>query len=384
MNKIQNSTERDMTSESTKVAVYKASYDSIDQTVAEILKEFPIHWKGKRVLVKPNILSPNKPQKCVTTHPSVVGSVVSHLVKKGAKVMVGDNPGVFGYGMSDRAARISGILDAAQGRFIHLGRKPVRFPLKSRYLDHVMLSGDVLDADIVVNLPKLKTHGLTFYSGAIKNCFGHVVGGDKMRVHSQAETPRRFSEALVDIFQIRPPDLTVMDAVDAMEGNGPSNGTVRKMGLVLAARNAVSLDAVALAIIGKKVRSIAHVDIAGTRGLGETDIEKLQIIGNIAPVTGFKMPATFVPGMAGIVLNRILSRWINCVPEVVAERCKKCGICVKHCPVKAMRMGDDVPAADKETCISCYCCQEMCPENAIRLSGRVINFIRKGIFYGAR
>ncbi|MBN1495419.1 MAG: DUF362 domain-containing protein, partial [Spirochaetes bacterium] len=294
------------------------------------------------------------------------------------------NPGVFGYGMSDRAARVSGILDAAQGSFIHLGRRPVRRRIDSADLDHVMIAGDVLDADFVINLPKLKTHGLTFYSGGIKNCFGYVVGGDKMRVHRQAATPRRFAAALVDIFAIRPPDLTIMDGVDAMEGNGPSNGTVRRVGKVLASDNAVSLDAAALRLIGGTVASVHHVDMAGRRGLGETDLGKLSIIGAIEPVAGFRMPATFVPGLSGLVLNRFLSRWINCVPEVDADRCRACGVCVKHCPVGAMRMVNDYPFADRDICISCYCCQEMCPENAIVLSGRMINLIRKGTFYGAR
>ncbi|MBN2160316.1 MAG: DUF362 domain-containing protein [Spirochaetes bacterium] len=369
---------------SSRVAVYKATYESIDRTVGDLFSEFRIPLKGRRVLVKPNILSPNPPEKCVTTHPSVVSAVVRHLRAKGADVLVGDNPGVFGYGVSGRAARVSGILEAAQGRFIQLGRRPVRQSLPSGPLGHVMVAGDVLDADIIINLPKLKTHGLTFYTGAIKNCFGYVVGGDKMRVHSLAKTPRRFASALVDIFQIRPPDLTIMDAIDAMEGNGPSNGTVRRLGLVLASDNAVSLDAVALSIIGKSVRSVMHVDMAGKRGLGETDVRMLSIIGKLEPVEGFRMPATFVPGISGIVLNRFLSPWINCVPEIDTARCKRCGICVRYCPSGAMRMGDDHPAADKDTCINCYCCQEMCPEDAIRLSGRMINFIRKGVFYGAR
>jgi ferredoxin len=240
-----------------------------------------------------------------------------------------------------------------------------------------MIAKDVLDADIVVNLPKLKTHALTYFTGSVKNTFGYVVGGGKIRAHSQATNPRRFAEILVDIFQVRPPELNIMDAVEAMEGNGPSQGSVRHLGKVLASNNAVSLDAVALHLIGRKVKAVPHLEIAGDRGLGAVDISEISLIGKLTPVTNFKMPATFVPGIVGIVLNRFLSRWINCVPETIKANCKKCGICVNHCPVEAMKMADDFPIADKNKCINCYCCQEMCPEDAIRLTGRVISCIRR-------
>jgi uncharacterized protein (DUF362 family)/NAD-dependent dihydropyrimidine dehydrogenase PreA subunit len=361
-----------------RVLIFDASYDeSMAQVVEKILDEFPFEWKGRNVLVKPNILSANLPEKGITTHPALVRPLVSKLIQKGANVIVGDNPGIYGYGQSDKAARVSGIKDAAQGCFIHLGRNPVKYAISSRYTEHIMIAKDVLDADIVVNLPKLKTHALTYFTGSVKNTFGYVVGGGKIRAHSQATNPRRFAEILVDIFQVRPPELNIMDAVEAMEGNGPSQGSVRHLGKVLASNNAVSLDAVALHLIGRKVKAVPHLEIAGDRGLGAVDISEISLIGKLTPVTNFKMPATFVPGIVGIVLNRFLSRWINCVPETIKANCKKCGICVNHCPVEAMKMADDFPIADKNKCINCYCCQEMCPEDAIRLTGRVISCIRR-------
>ena len=362
----------------TRVSIFNTSYDeSMSMVVEKILDEFPFEWKGKNVLVKPNIISANLPDKAVTTHPALVRPVVSKLIQKGARVTVGDNPGISGYGQSEKVARISGIKDAAQGCFIHLGRNPVKYAVSSRYTDHIMIAKDVLDADIIVNLPKLKTHVLTCFTGAVKNTFGYVVGGSKVRAHSKTTTPHRFAEMLVDIFQVRPPELNIMDAVEAMEGNGPSHGTVRRLGKVLASNNAVSLDAVALHLIGRKVKDIPHIEIAGNRGLGTVDLSEISLAGKLTPVTGFKMPSTFTTGIVDILFNLFLSRWINCVPETIETNCKKCGVCVSHCPVQAMKMADDFPVADKNKCINCYCCHELCPEDAIRLRGRLISFIKR-------
>jgi ferredoxin len=201
-----------------------------------------------------------------------------------------------------------------------------------------------------------------------------------MRVHARAVTPWRFAEALVDIYAIRPPELNIMDAVVAMEGNGPSNGRPRRVGKVLAADNAVCLDAAALRLVGKKPESVPHLQIAAARGLGAIDAAAIDLNTALSPVEGFVMPATFVPGIMGVVLNRLLSRWINCIPEVDAAVCKRCGICVDHCPAGAMIMKPgECPQADKNQCISCYCCQEMCPENAIVLSGRMITRLRRSL-----
>jgi ferredoxin len=173
-----------------------------------------------------------------------------------------------------------------------------------------------------------------------------------------------------------------MDAVEAMEGNGPSNGNVRRVGKILAADNAVCLDATALRLVGKKPEVVPHLKIAAARGLGTIAVSEIHVNTDIVPVTNFAMPATFVPGIMGIVLNRFLSRWINCIPEVDVAVCKQCGICVAHCPVGAMTMPPEAyPRADKDICISCYCCQEMCPEDAIVLRGRVIQRLRRSMFH---
>ncbi|MFP4040214.1 MAG: DUF362 domain-containing protein [Desulfosudaceae bacterium] len=363
-----------------RVLIYEADYsdDSLPGIIDEILASFPLELDGKTVLVKPNILAGHSPEKGVTTHPALVAAVVDRLRSAGATVMVGDNPGVFGYGRSERAAEISGIKEAAGGCFIQLGRTPVKQALANPDVAQVMIANDVLAADLVINLPKLKTHGLTYYTGAVKNTFGYVVGGDKMRVHHQASTPRRFAAALVDIYALRPPDLTIMDAIVAMEGNGPSNGRPRRLGKILAGDNAVCLDAVAVSLVGKKPVAVPHLKIAAERGLGTIDLDAIDCGVDIVPAVGFKMPATYVPGLTGIVLNRFLSGWINCLPEVKEDVCKRCGLCVDHCPTGAMIMaGGDFPRADKKACISCYCCQEMCPEDAIELTGRVLRFLRR-------
>ncbi|MFZ5563271.1 MAG: DUF362 domain-containing protein [Thermodesulfobacteriota bacterium] len=363
-----------------RVMIIDAAYeaDVMALAVEAIFAAFPLDVAGKTVLVKPNMLSGHDPEKAVTTHPVLVTAVVEKLLKAGARVMVGDNPGVFGYGRSEQAARISGIRPAAGDCFVNLSANPVRHALSSRMIDHVVIAKEVLSADVVISLPKLKTHGLTFFTGAVKNTFGYVVGGDKMRVHADAPTPEKFAEALVDIYAVRPPDLTIMDAVVAMEGNGPSSGTPRAVGKLLAGRNAVSLDAAAVTLIGGKPARIPHLRIAAEKGLGIIDMARIPVNTAIIPVIDFKMPVTFLPGIMGVVLNRILSRRLNCTPEILEAACKQCGACARHCPVGAMTLKEgEFPRADKAACIHCYCCQEMCPEHAIVLKGRVMNFLRR-------
>jgi uncharacterized protein (DUF362 family)/NAD-dependent dihydropyrimidine dehydrogenase PreA subunit len=364
-------------SASGRVMILDAAYDaSMERVVAEALGEFSLDWKGKRALVKPNILAPYAPEAGVTTHPTLVRAVVRQLRERGAEVLVGDSPGLSGYGDSDYAARKSGIIEAAEGGYVNLGRKAVKCEIASPYFKDAMIAGDVIEADYIVNLPKFKTHGLTILTGALKNTFGYVLGGNKMKIHSAAGSPRNFAEALLDIYQIKPPQLNIMDAVVAMEGNGPSKGALRSIGKVLASDNAVALDAVMAHLIGQPAKTVPLVDIAGRRGLGENDVSKIKIIGQCPPIKDFKLPSTFVPGLVGVFLNRFLSKWVNCVPEVMPDLCQGCGVCVDHCPVQAMAMKGDCPQADLDKCINCYCCQEMCPEGAIKLTGRMMRWLR--------
>ncbi len=359
-----------------KIFVTHAGYDpSLERAIEEIFRMFDRDWQGKTVLVKPNILGPHPPEKAVTTHPFLVKCVVRALKKRGARIIVGDNPGMGGYGKIESVARKCGILDSVSDCFINLGHHPLRIPAKSKYFKEVTISREVLEADVIINLPKLKTHSLTILTGAVKNTFGYVVGADKMHIHAACPTPRQFAEGLLDVYQIRPPELNIMDAILAMQGNGPSNGKPVFLGLVMASDNAVSLDAAAVHMLGQKPWSVPHLEMAAERGLGETDVRKMNITGQLNSVKDFQFPGTFVPGLAGLVLNRYLSRWMNCLPEVVRKRCTSCGICSGHCPTQAMTRTSDGPLLDRDKCINCYCCQEMCPENAIRLSGRLLRML---------
>lgn len=361
-----------------KVYAAGAEYDrSLDRAVEEILEIFDRDRQDRLVLVKPNILGPHSPEKAVTTHPALVSSVVRALKKRGARVLVGDNPGMGGYGRAEVSARKSGLLECAGECYVNLGHYPVRRRIESRYFSEAGISRQVLEADEVINLPKLKTHSLTVLTGAVKNTFGYVVGADKMRIHASCPTPRKFARGLVDIYQVRPPELNIMDAVLAMQGNGPSNGQPVHLGRILASDNAVSLDAAAMHMLGQKPGSIPHLVEAASRGLGETDPERMHILGRLEPVKGFRFPGTFLPGIAGVIMNRCLSRWALCLPRIVAEKCTSCGICSEHCPVGAMAMTHRGPLLDRDRCISCYCCQEMCPSDAVRLSGRILNLLRR-------
>jgi uncharacterized protein (DUF362 family)/NAD-dependent dihydropyrimidine dehydrogenase PreA subunit len=352
------------------VLVLDADYSRTDEAVEQVLRVFPFSWREKRVVIKPNILGPYPAGKGVTTHPSLIRSLVKALKKREASCLVGDNPGLSGYAANERCARVSGIFEAANGCFNNFAKETVQLGVKSRFLDRVVVSKAILEADLVINVPKFKTHLQTKITGAIKNMFGILVGAEKARVHLSAAKPENFSEALVDIYQIRIPDLTIMDAVMGMEGNGPSGQDLRPIGKILAAENGVSVDGLMAAMMGLPQNRVDSLLIAGQRGLGEVDPAKMEIQGSWSRLRKYKMPLTFVSqGLFGAAVNKLIYRpLIKPRLSVRKELCTQCGICVQHCPTHALTM-DQVPTLDATKCISCYCCYELCSNQALELTG---------------
>ncbi len=255
-----------------RVVIAEANYESAAGVIETLLDRFPISWAGKKVLLKPNMLAAWPPARAVTTHPAIVEGVILALERRGARVMVGDNPGAQQYGDAARAADVSGLRAAAGKRWVDLATSPVEVAVHSRFFERLAVSREVLEADLIVNLPKLKTHMQTTLSGAVKNMFGILVGSQKARVHSICARIADFAEALVDIYAIRPPSLTLMDAVVGMEGNGPSGGKPRIINRIIASEHGVAVDGVFAAMVGLDPDRLGVLRAARGRGLGAVDV----------------------------------------------------------------------------------------------------------------
>ena len=359
-----------------KIVIQDASYTNVAEVMPKILQQFPVDWNGKRVLVKPNMLGHFNfdENSGSTTHPAVVHAVVKALRSRGAQVIVGDNPALSGLQENERCARRSGILEASDGAYKNISDEVEEVRLDSRLMDRILISRDVLEADLVVNLPRFKTHIFTTISGAVKNLFGIVLGGEKPKVHLKAPNNMAFSEALVDIYQIRPPEITIMDAIVGMEGNGPStSGKLRPIGKILASDNAVSLDAVVCHMMGISPGKVNYMKVAMDRNLGETDPSRMDLIGKLEVLPRFKLPIGFIANSRfGMVVNKWLTGiWVQNKVKVNTKACKRCYNCVKVCPPKAMHVPQkkDFPRVDEDLCILCYCCVEICPECALEVKG---------------
>jgi uncharacterized protein (DUF362 family)/NAD-dependent dihydropyrimidine dehydrogenase PreA subunit len=259
-------------------------------------------------------------------------------------------------------------MEAAKGYFQNIGNDAVQLNFNPSFVPRVSVSKIVLDADIIISLPKFKTHGLTVLTGAIKNSYGFLPGAQKAKLHRVAGTPERFHEAVVDVFQLRPPDLFIVDAVVGMEGNGPASPDLRDIGVVLASDNAVALDAVIATMMGCDPSRLPFLRRAKERGLGDFDLDSVEVIGELVTVPDFKLPP--ISGEA-LMQNEAIQDMLHSRtllrPQPDPDLCTACGTCVEQCPVSALSLDDHLPQVDADTCITCFCCQEICPEKAITL-----------------
>lgn len=329
----------------------------------------------EKVLLKPNLLVPRDPDRAVTTHPSVFRAVARRFLDAGAVVTYGDSPG---FGRPSFVARRAGLAAVAEELKIELAEfsrgRSISLPDGGLIKQFTVAEG-VLAADGIVSLSKLKTHGLTRITGAIKNQYGCIPGPLKAEFHARLPNAELFSRMLVDLNRLLRPRLYVMDGVVAMEGNGPQNGAPRAMNVLLLSSDPVALDATVCRLVGLDPTLVLPIVHGEAAGLGRGS--DVTLVGD--PIDGFvatdfdvnrrRASTTGGPGRYA----RLARRFVVPRPAVVPTACTRCGTCVEVCPVSPKAVlfeADDrsrPPSHRYDRCVRCYCCQEMCPEGAIEL-----------------
>jgi len=351
------------------VMIHSAGYESVRLAVDRAFELFPLEFREKRVLIKPNLLRASEAKEGIVTHPAVLRAVVEKVETMGpASIVVGDNPGIFSYGANEESFKKTGLMEAAKGYYQNIGNDSQKVDFNPDFMSAVSISQAVLDADIIISLPKFKTHGLTVITGAIKNSYGFLPGAQKAKLHKAAGSAERFHEMLVDVFRLRVPDLFLVDAVVGMEGNGPASPDLRNIGLILASDNAVALDGVIATMMGCEPGRLRFLQKAKEVGLGDYDLSRIEIIGELRQLPNFKLPP--LGGEANLrneAMQAGIHRRTLLRPQADPKLCTGCGTCIDQCPVSALSMNDHIPQVDADTCITCFCCQEICPEKAITL-----------------
>ncbi len=331
---------------------------------------------GQSVLLKVNLLAKAAPERAVTTHPEVVRALIRSVRTCGAVPFVGDSPG--GPNTPAMVRRVwdeSGIGEVCAEEGVDL----VLFDDDCVRVDNpagalygaFTLGRAVTDADVVITVPKLKTHGFMMFTGAVKNLFGCIPGLEKARFHLTVPDRDDFGSMLVDLMLACKPTLAVMDAVVGMEGEGPAGGTPRHIGAILVSADPVSLDVIASAITGLDPLEVYSNKAAARRGLGPTSADEVEVVGTpwreLAPLD-FSLPARDPFARMPSWVGRALRSTATARPYLADEPgCTRCKTCQVNCPVDAITVGSDGPAFDYSTCIRCYCCQELCPPQVIGL-----------------
>ncbi len=370
--------------------VQKAVFDALDAIEAKSL----MIKNGMKVLLKPNLLGPKPPERAVTTHPSVVRAVIRWLKQfNPSRIYVGDSSGGGALNLTANALKISGIQAVCDEEnviaipFEKTERRiyKVSDPL---ILDEIVSTNLLDEVDLIINLPKIKTHSQCTLTCSIKNMFGTIILAKKAEKHARFPSLDQFTSALVDIYSVSAPQLTVVDGFLAMEGNGPGAGdVVNDLKIILAGYDGIALDTLVCKIIGLDPSKVLYIKKGENKGLGSSDLEEFKILGqSIESVfRPFKIPRI---APVSLRLPKVVSEYIGkkifkSTIKFDVEKCKLCGTCWKNCPVNALtppeqlKIGQYMPIWDKDKCISCYCCSELCPEEAVDFK---IHYLRNFAF----
>jgi uncharacterized protein (DUF362 family)/Pyruvate/2-oxoacid:ferredoxin oxidoreductase delta subunit len=367
--------------------------DRIEQ-ILSVLEPLPFP-RDARVLLKPNCLSAHHgPDQPVNTRTEVVEAVGRYLLRHHqVRLVIADSPGMGSYGKTKRTYAhmdLGGValrLGAELVNLEELGLIELRSP-SGRILPAFRATALLDQVDVLVNLPKLKTHMLTGITGAVKNVLGLLPGSLKREVHVDAPSGPAMALALIDILagikEKIPLSLNLMDGIIAMEGAGPSRGRARQTGWLMASTDPVALDVIAAVVMGFDPKKIITIKEAAEAGLGTADISGIELSGahwNDLPALKFKHPYTKTREWA----ERIIPPWLigrafswlsEAKPSVRKAQCQKCGLCVQACPAQALTLTEEGLQFNEDLCIECYCCLEHCPHEGLRVPRGLLDRFR--------
>ena len=319
--------------------------------------------KGDNVLLKPNLLSARAPESGVDTHPEFVRAIVRLVRESGGNPKIGDTPGGSVKRMDDVYEK-SGMKKMADEEGVEL----LNFD-RIEDVRGIPIASFALESDLVITIPKFKTHSLMTLTGAVKNVFGVVPGLFKTNLHRSFPNYKNFASVIVDIYSIIKPGLAIMDGITAMEGEGPASGDLRNIGLVMASNDPVSLDAVLSTIVCLNPFDIETTRLAHDRRLGMGDLNNIEIIGEKVEsvrCTDFNLPKTALLYKVPNPITRAIAKRLKFKIAVHRNDCTRCSICVKSCPARAMSMDEKKGVViNHKVCIFCLCCHEFCPKKSI-------------------
>lgn len=359
-----------------------ANYDqqTVDAAVERLFCQLPAAQAlaGKRVLLKPNLLAKHAPERAVTTHPALVRAVIRAVRRRGAaSITVADSPGgVYNPGILRSIYKVSGLTDVCreEGAALYTDCKSREVPAKGQVVKQFTLLEPVLDCDVIINLPKLKTHMMTGLSAATKNLFGCIPGLQKAEWHMRFPDKERFGGMLVDLLCTVKPGFAILDGILAQEGDGPAGGTPRMVGIVAAAEDHLQMDLALCHMLGIRPKDVPYLNAAISRGLCPEQFDPACARGEgqlCRPIPGYRLPSSWgsvdfadkapravrwaVPAVERLLAPR---------PVINKSRCIGCGKCAEICPQHTITVQGKAHIHAAK-CIRCFCCHEMCPVKAI-------------------
>ena len=342
---------------------------------------------GMRIVIKANLVSAMKPDAAATTHPALLRALTQALQARGASVVIGDSPGgLYNEAYLNRVYRVTGMEETGAELNRDFSQRDAVFP-EAHVARHFTYTAYLDNADAIISFCKLKSHGMMSLSAATKNLFGAIPGTMKPEYHFRYPDPLDFAGMIVDLNSYFKPRLYLVDAVEAMEGNGPTAGTPRHMGALLAGTDGHRLDLVCAALIGLEPMAVPTLRAAANYGfIGET-ADDVTVAGCLAD---FILPdfqriergrglqfETLLPGALGTAFGKVAQKALRSSPWLKKKLCVGCGKCTEICPAKAITITEKKAVIAREKCIRCFCCQEFCPKGAMQvhrpLPARILN-----------
>jgi uncharacterized protein (DUF362 family) len=362
------------------VAIAKCShYDEVESAIQRCLEPLGgMHSfirPGDRTLLKINLVSGHVEEHAVTTHSAIVSAVIKEVRKAGGIPSVGDSPALACAEAVAKKSGISRICEDLGVSVVNLDDPVLKTNPDARLVKAFRISRRLSEYDVIINIPKLKTHCLVGMSGAVKNMFGCIPGKLKTTQHLIQQDPLSFSEMLLDLHATVTPHLTIVDAIVGMDGPGPGSGDPRQFGLVVAGASAIAVDSVCAQILGFTDKEVPTVWLAKQRGIQDSLLENICVMGEQirdVAVADLKKPRASVTTHLPRFLMNLGKSFLTAKPSVLKDKCKGCANCASICAAGAIAMTGPLPRFDYKKCIRCCCCHEICPSRAITLKEGVL------------